>query len=89
VPFEVLHLALMLLGSRARFECAQVSAAARFRILFARIQPVLAGGKFAYHGLFLTFQMNMQVSAKRAPNHSELAAVMAHRLHIAKTRQKQ
>jgi len=38
VALEVLHRALMLLGRRARLECAEVTPAAGLRVGFARIK---------------------------------------------------
>jgi hypothetical protein len=49
MPFEILHGALVLLCSRARFEGSEVAASARFRIDLAGIEPVLAGSQFANH----------------------------------------
>src|SRR6516164_7895015 len=41
VSLEILHRALMLLGSRTRFESAQIAALSRFRAYLAGIEPVL------------------------------------------------
>src|ERR1700741_2522439 len=49
VALEVLHRALMLLGRRARLECAEVAPAAGLRVGFARIKPVSAGFELADH----------------------------------------
>ena len=51
MPLEELHGFLMLLRRGARLERAEVTALAGLGILFARIEPVLAGGKFADHGV--------------------------------------
>src|SRR6478752_2631102 len=42
VPLEILHLALVFLGCRARLEGAEIAAPAGFRVHFAGIEPVLA-----------------------------------------------
>jgi hypothetical protein len=49
VALEVLHRALMLLGRRARLECAEVAPAPGLRVGFARIKPVSAGFELADH----------------------------------------
>src|ERR1041385_3141511 len=50
MPFEVLHLALMLLGGLARREGAEISAPAGLGIDLAGIQAVFAGLELAAHG---------------------------------------
>jgi hypothetical protein len=50
VSLEVLHCALVLLGGRARFEGAQISAPFGFRVELARVQAKFARSEFAYHG---------------------------------------
>src|SRR5215471_18632805 len=50
VRLEVLNVALVLFRCRARLERAEVAPFARLRILFARVQPVPAGGEFSDHG---------------------------------------
>src|SRR4029077_8302901 len=49
VALEVLHRALMLLGRRARLECAEVPPAPGLRVGFARIKPITAGFELADH----------------------------------------
>src|SRR3546814_5707985 len=49
VPFEILHFALMLLGSRARRERAEVAALPGLGILLARIEPIFAGCQLSDH----------------------------------------
>jgi hypothetical protein len=50
MPLEILHLALVLFGRRARLEGAEIAALAGLGIGFAGIEPVLAGLQFADHG---------------------------------------
>lgn len=42
MPLEILDLALVLLGSRLRFEGAQIAALACLRIFLTRVQPILS-----------------------------------------------
>src|SRR3546814_18996446 len=49
VPFEILHFALMLIGSRARSERAEVAALPGLGILLARIEPKFAGCQLSDH----------------------------------------
>jgi hypothetical protein len=41
VPLEILYRALMLLGSRERFEGTEIAALSRLRIYLAGMEPVL------------------------------------------------
>ena len=50
MPLEILHVALVLLGGRARLEGAEIAALAGLRIGLAGIEPVFAGLQFADHG---------------------------------------
>jgi hypothetical protein len=49
MSLEVLYLALMLLGSSACFERAQISPAFGFRVEFSGVQPIFARAEFSYH----------------------------------------
>src|SRR3546814_10114677 len=49
VPFEILHFALMLLGSRARRDRAEVAALPGLGMLLARIEPIFAGCQLSEH----------------------------------------
>lgn len=49
MPLEILHCTLVLLGSGAGFERAQISASLGLRVDFTGVQPVLARTKFSYH----------------------------------------
>src|SRR6266446_8267956 len=53
MPLEILHLALVLFRSRARFEGAEIAALAGLRIDLSGIEPVLARLQFADHGTSL------------------------------------
>jgi hypothetical protein len=56
MPLEILHLALVLLGGRARFERAEIAALARLRVDFAGVEPIFAGLQFAYHEIALVLR---------------------------------
>lgn len=49
MSLEVLHVTLMLFGSRARLERTEVAALAGTRILLSRIQTIFAGLELADH----------------------------------------
>ena len=49
MPLEILHVALVLFRSRARFEGAEIAALAGLRIHLSGIEPVLARLQFADH----------------------------------------
>jgi hypothetical protein len=49
MSLEVLHVTLMLFGSRARLERTEIAALAGTRILLSRIQTVFAGLELADH----------------------------------------
>jgi hypothetical protein len=51
--FEVLHRTLVLFGRGARFEGAEITTSASFRIGFAGIQPVFARSQLTDHGICL------------------------------------
>src|SRR5262249_60429405 len=65
VPFEVLDGALVLLGSFARREGAEVLALARLRSLLARVEPVLAAGELANHRSLLRTRPGRRSSPSR------------------------
>ena len=49
--FEKLHRPFVLLGSRTRFESAEVASFACFGVEFSGVETVLAGFELAYHRL--------------------------------------
>ncbi len=49
MSLEVLHLTLMLLGSGACLERAQISSSLGLRVEFPRVQPIFARAEFSYH----------------------------------------
>jgi hypothetical protein len=53
MPLEILHLMLVFLGRGPAFERAQVSSSTRAGVFLSRVKPILAGRKFADHGMVL------------------------------------
>jgi hypothetical protein len=53
MPLEILHVALVFLGGRARFERSEIAALARLGVDLPRVEPVFAGPQFADHELAL------------------------------------
>lgn len=49
MPFEVLHLTLVLLGGRACPERPQIPPSLGLRVDFPRIQPIFTRAEFTYH----------------------------------------
>jgi hypothetical protein len=51
MPLEILHIALVLFGGRARFERTEIAALARLEVDVAGVESVFAGLQFADHGI--------------------------------------
>jgi hypothetical protein len=74
MALEILHRTLMLFGRATRFEGAEITTSASFRIHFAGIQPVFARSQFADHGICLAEQHLQPITdaGERSPEDSTI-----------------
>jgi hypothetical protein len=69
VPLEVLNLTFVFCRSGTGFESAEISAPLRFRVDFARVQPIFAARELADHGFVPPFgAISEYFISSRVPN---------------------